>query len=161
MNHRCSDDVYCTIVTCLIIFLFVPLLQRVAQNRRSRQPGHARSAQARRAEDLPGVLGRGLGMPLRGGHLWELQGVLQEGRGRFVRRACALTCSSLPFFHRHLRFVCVTRSAARFSVFPCVLEPATSAASPALALQVAASVSPPSSSTVNNSMIAPLPGLLN
>lgn len=65
----------------LNIFLF---LQHIAQNRRHHQPGAAGSVQARRAEDLSGVLGRGLRVPLRGRDLWELQGVLQEGRGRSV-----------------------------------------------------------------------------
>lgn len=76
-NYRVSH-------TSLDILLFLVFLQRIAQNRRLGQPSDARSVQAQRAEDLSGVLGRGLGMPLRGRHLWELQGVLQEGRGRSV-----------------------------------------------------------------------------
>lgn len=81
----CSiSDVIRVARTSLNISLFLLFLQRVAQSCRQRQPGDARSVQARRAEDLSGVLRRSLGMPLRGRHLWELQGVLQEGRGRSV-----------------------------------------------------------------------------
>lgn len=81
----CSiNDVIRLARTSLNVSLFLLSLQRLGQSRGRRQTGDAQSVQARRAEDLSGVLGRGLGMPLRGRDLWELQGVLQEGRGRSV-----------------------------------------------------------------------------
>lgn len=70
-------------------------LQLITQNCRYCWVTGPEPAQAQWADpqDLPGVLRWGLGMPLWSRDLWELQGVLQEGRGRSVWHTCSFRSS--------------------------------------------------------------------